>query len=148
MTALHPEPIRQDTALPPIVVTEQDYETLIRYVDRRGLEMPRVTRFLEQEIERAELIPARKVPRDVVTMNSRLLFRTNANGLSRAVTLVYPGEADLMAGKLSILTPVGVALLGLRPGQSMAGEDRVGEVKTLVVQHVLYQPEASGRFDL
>lgn len=148
MTALQSEKIRDTANLPPIVVTENDYEKLTRFVDRQTPAMPRVTQFLAQELDRAELIPSRQVPRDVVTMNSRLLFRTMADGLSRAVTLVYPAEADLRAGRLSILTPVGVALLGLRPGQSMAWEDRTGEIKTLTVQHVLFQPEASGRFDL
>lgn len=148
MTSLHPEQTDQLASLPPIIITEQDYENLLRYADRRSMDMPRVTRFLEQELGRAELIPSRKVPRDVVTMNSRLLFRTNANGWARAVTLVYPAEEDLLVGKLSILTPVGVALLGLREGQSMAWEDRVGEIKTLFVQHVLYQPEANGQLGL
>lgn len=148
MTAMSSETIHDTAALPPIVVTEPDYDKLIRFVERQSSAMPRVMQFLEQELDRAELVPAREVPRDVVTMNSRLLFRMTANGLSRAVTLVYPTEADLMAGRMSILTPAGVALLGLRAGQSMSWEDRVGEIKTLTVQHVLFQPEASGRFDL
>ena len=148
MTATPSETLHDTAALPPIVVTEPDYDKLIRFVERQSTAMPRVMRFLEQELDRAELVPARQVPRDVVTMNSRLLFRMTENALSRAVTLVYPAEADLMAGRMSILTPVGVALLGLHAGQSMSWEDRVGETKTLTVQHVLFQPEASGRFDL
>jgi len=148
MTTLHSAMIHDTASLPPIVVTEPDYDKLVRFVDRQSAALPRVTRFLENELGRAEIVPSRNVPPDVVTMNSRLLFRTAANGLSRAVTLVYPAEADLMAGRLSIMTPVGVALLGLRSGQSMTWEDRIGETKTLTVQHVLFQPEATGQFDL
>lgn len=148
MTAMMSESGHAITARPPIVVTEPDYDKLIRFVERQSNAMPRIVRFLEQELDRAELVPAQEVPCDVVTMNSRLLFRMTENALSRAVTLVYPAEADLMAGRMSILTPAGVALLGLRAGQSMSWEDRVGETKTLTVQHVLFQPEASGRFDL
>ncbi len=148
MTAMPVESLHDTATRPPIVVTESDYDKLIRFVERQSAAMPRVMRFLEQELDRAEVVAAQSVPRDVITMNSRLLFRMMENGLSRAVTLVYPAEADLMAGKMPILTPVGAALLGLRAGQSMSWEDRIGETKTLTVQHVLFQPEASGRFDL
>jgi regulator of nucleoside diphosphate kinase len=148
MTDVHTERIADVANLPALMVTDRDYEKLISFIDRHSTAMPRVARFLEQELERAELVPSRNIPSDVVTMNSRLLFRTTADGLSRAVTLVYPAEADLLAGRLSIMTPAGVALLGLRAGQSMPWEDRTGAIKTLTVQHVLYQPEANGRFDL
>ena len=56
MTAPHLEHTAQLASLPPIIITEQDYENLIRYADRRSMDMPRVTRFLEQEFKRAELI--------------------------------------------------------------------------------------------
>lgn len=134
--------------LPPITITRSDHDRLSRFIERAPADRLRVFDFLEQELERADLVSPHEVPRDVVTMNSRLLFRMNTTGLSRAVTLVYPGEADLMSGKVSILTPVGVALLGLRPGRPMPWEDRMGETKTLVVQQVLFQPEANKRFDL
>lgn len=148
MTALNQHHRSKQVSLPPILVTDHDYEKLIRFVERSFADLPRVIGFLKQELDRADLVAPQKVPRDVVTMNSRLTFRTNADGISRTVTLVYPGQADLLAGRLSILTPVGVALLGLQPGQTMTWEDRMGDVKTLVVQNVLYQPEANGQFDL
>jgi regulator of nucleoside diphosphate kinase len=138
----------QSAHLPPIVVTTLDHERLSRFIERRAKDLPAVTSFLEQELGRAELVDSRAVPRDVVTMNSRLTFRTAADGLTRTVTLVYPADADMIAGKLSILTPIGVALLGLRPGKAMPWEEPVGMLKTLVVQNVLYQPEAAGRYDL
>jgi regulator of nucleoside diphosphate kinase len=148
MTTMHTEQKRPAINLPPIVITDHDHEKLSRFVERQSLDLPYVTEFLEQELVRARVVPSREIPRDVVTMNSRLVFRTEVTGLSRAVTLVYPAEADLMTGRLSILTPVGVALLGLRPGQAMPWEDRTGRIKTLTIQQVQFQPEASGRFDL
>ena len=141
-------PMYRTEILPAIVITEQDHEKLSRFVERQSVNLPHVTAFLERELDRARVVPSHDIPGDVVTMNSRLTFRTEITGLSRAVTLVYPTEADLMAEKLSILTPVGIALLGLRPGQTMPWEDRTGRIKTLTVQRILFQPEANGCFDL
>ncbi len=148
MATPHIDQAPRASTLPAIIITDRDHDKLSRFVERQSLDLPHVTEFLEQELGRARLVSSRDIPPDVVTMNSRLKFRTAMTGVSRAVTLVYPAEADLLAGKLSILTPVGVALLGLRPGQTMPWEDRTGRIKTLTVQQVLFQPEASGRFDL
>lgn len=148
MTTPHLDYAPRANTLPAIVITDRDHDRLSRFVERQSLELPHVTEFLEQELVRAHVMPSSEIPPDVVTMNSRLIFRTDVTGLSRAVTLVYPEEADLKMGKLSILTPVGVALLGLRPGQTMPWEDRTGQIKTLTLKQVLFQPEASGRSDL
>jgi len=129
--------------LPPIVVGERDYRKLSELSDRTARELPKISGFLAAELDRAKILPDRQLPPDVVTMDSRVQFHMAASGSGRIVTLVYPAEADIQKGKLSILTPVGTALLGLSPGQSMSWEDRKGELKTLTLQAVLSQPQTA-----
>lgn len=92
----------------------------------------------------ARIVEPQNLPADVVTMHSRVTFLDEDNLRQYDVTLVYPGEADFAAHKLSVLTPVGSALLGWRPGQSVRFAARNGEPKRLTVMRVEYQPEANG----
>lgn len=132
--------------LPPITITKSDSDRLSRFLDKQFVGMSQVTLFLEKELGRARLVEPREISSDVVTMNSRVRFRMDSDGLSRTHALVYPGEADLLRGRLSILTPVGVALLGLSTGQAMPWENRSGSINTLRVEQVIYQPEADARY--
>ena len=134
--------------LPPITITKSDSDRLSRFLEKQFTGMSQVTLFLEKELERAHVVESQDVSSDVVTMNSRVQFRMESDGLSRTHSLVYPGEADLLNGRLSILTPVGVALLGLSVGQTMPWENRAGAMNTLKIDRILYQPEADSRFDL
>ena len=99
---------------------------------------------LEGELLRAEVVPREKLPQDVVTMNSRVVFENETTGIRREITLVYPGMADIDAGRISILVPVGTALLGLRVGQSIDWELPGGEKQRYRIVGVPYQPEAAG----
>lgn len=100
---------------------------------------------LENELARAIVVHASKIPKDVVTMNSRVVFEDETTGEQREVTLVYPTQADIGAGKISILVPVGSALLGLRVGQSIDWELPSGQRRRYRVIAVPYQPEAAGK---
>lgn len=120
--------------LPPIVVSENDYDTLSELIERTERALPRVSGFLASELARAKVLPAERLPPDVVTMGSRAAFRMEATGTEREVTLVYPAEADILQGRLSILTPVGTALLGLSAGQAMPWLDRTGNRKSLTLR--------------
>lgn len=91
------------------------------------------------ELERAQVVPDGAVPDDVVRMGSFIRFRANGSG-ERDVELVYPADADIGAGKVSVLTPVGTALLGLRSGQSITWLTRDGRKQVLTVLGVR-QPE-------
>ncbi len=84
------------------------------------------------ELERAQIVPDPSVPSDVVRMGSPVRYRTNG-GEEREVTLVFPAEADIAAGRVSVLTPVGTALLGLRRGQSITWLTRDGRKQVLTV---------------
>lgn len=93
---------------------------------------PEVAEELLLEIERAEVVPTHAVPANVVQMGSTVELTTE-EGLSRRVTLVYPGQADVTAEKISILTPIGAALIGLSEGQSIAWMTRDGRKRRLTV---------------
>ncbi len=127
--------------LPQIFLTQPDLERLTKLVEARsgkGLEK------LEQELARASVVPSEKIPEDVVTMNSRVVFENETTGDRREVTLVYPGNADIEAGKISVLVPVGTALLGMRVGQSIDWELPGGEKHRYRIVKVPFQPEAAG----
>ena len=130
---------------PRIYVTMPDYEELSGLAEfyrsrRRGA----LVEFLAEELERAELVAAADVRPDAVTMNSRVRIMDADTGEARVVTLVYPGEEDSLSGRVSILTPLGMALLGLTAGARMDWRTLDGRRKSLVVLEVEHQPEAHG----
>ena len=127
--------------MPPIYLTHDDMERLLALVDAYpGKRFEK----LEAELLRAQVVPRADIPADVVTMNSRVVFENERTGERREVTLVYPGSADIDAGKISVLVPVGTALLGLRVGQSIDWELAGGEKQRYRIATVPYQPEAAG----
>jgi len=102
---------------------------------------------LKSELENRDVIAPICVPRGVVTMNSRVRLCDDASGQSETYTLVYPEEADITREKLSVLAPLGAALLGSRAGQTIR-VNTPGGVRRLKVERILYQPEAAGDFHL
>jgi regulator of nucleoside diphosphate kinase len=127
---------------PSIYLTQEDLDLLSQLLEANrggGLEK------LEGELARAVVVPKDRIPKDVVTMNSRVVFENETTGERREVTLVYPREADIDAGKISILVPVGTALLGLRVGQSIDWELPSGARQRYRVVAVPYQPESAPR---
>ncbi len=128
------------TERPSLYLTQGDLERLSQLLDKQGGRYAK----LEEEIARAAVVPREDIPRDVVTMNSRVVFENETTRERREVELVYPREADIAAGKISVLVPVGSALLGLRVGQSIEWELPSGEKHRYRVIDVPYQPESSG----
>ena len=102
---------------------------------------------LAPELDRADIVPFHAVPPNVVTMNSRVAFEDETTGEFRIVTIVYPHEADPSEGKISVMAPVGSALLGLSVGQSIEWCFPDGRPRTLRVVELLYQPEAASNAD-
>jgi regulator of nucleoside diphosphate kinase len=84
------------------------------------------------ELERASVVADEALPTDAVRMGSKVRYRTNG-GVERDVTLVFPKDADIGEGRISVLTPVGTALLGLRPRQSISWLTRDGRTQVLTV---------------
>lgn len=97
---------------------------------------------LELELQRAAIVPGDAVPPDVITMNSRAELLDLDTGESMQYTLVFPEEADFEEGKISVLAPVGIGMLGYRVGDSFKRQAPHG-VRRLKVVDVTYQPEAA-----
>lgn len=118
-----------------ITVTRSDHERLWGLAETFSARNPELAGQLFAELDRAEVVPDGRIGGDVVRMGSRLRFTSTA-GEDRTVTLVFPVEADIAAGKVSILTPVGVALIGLSAGQSIDWTARDGRRHRLTVESV------------
>ena len=127
--------------LPQIYLTQNDMDQLLKLVESQpGKRFDK----LESELVRANVVSREKSPRDVVPMNSRVIFENETTRERHEITLVYPGGADIDAGRVSVLVPVGTALLGLRAGQSIDWELPGGEKQRYRIVEVPFQPEAAG----
>lgn len=102
---------------------------------------------LEEELEWAQVVSPQEIPGDVVTMNSQARVRDLNSNEEMVFTLVFPAEADYERGRLSVLAPIGTALLGYRAGDIVEWEVPAG-VRRLKIEQVLYQPEAAGDYHL
>lgn len=134
-----------NTTTPRILITDQDFHRLSALVS--NTEDAR-SEMLDEELSRANIIAQAEIPATVVTMNSKVKFLDKSNGQTSEMTLVYPQDANLDEGRISIFAPVGIALLGLSVGQSIDWKMPNGAIKKLEVQEVLFQPEAAGQFEL
>jgi regulator of nucleoside diphosphate kinase len=133
-----------------IYITEVDLERLRELVgvacsgselDQRGLAA------LAVELDRASITPAAEVPSDVITMHSQVRIRDLDTGEEMLFTLVYPRGENLEQGKISVMSPLGTALLGYRTGDILDWRVPDG-VRRLQIVEVAYQPEAAGHFHL
>jgi regulator of nucleoside diphosphate kinase len=132
-----------ESTRPSIVMSRLDYdriEALLESANERGID----TSALEAEITRAEVVEPAQVPGDVISMNSTARFLDENSGEERELTLVYPRDATGEPGRVSILAPVGSALLGLRVGQSIEWPMSGNRHISLRVLSIKYQPEAAG----
>jgi regulator of nucleoside diphosphate kinase len=102
---------------------------------------------LSAGLRKASVVPAEAIPPDRVTMRSRVLLRDLATGNFESFTLVYPEEADIDNGRLSVLTPLGSALIGARRGATIRVHAAAG-VRRIKIEKILYQPESAGDLDL
>jgi regulator of nucleoside diphosphate kinase len=130
-----------------IFITEKDKLKLKRLVDGtigyRVKDMKTVKDLIE-ELERAEILNIENFPTDVITMNSKIKVKDLKTGDTFIYTIVYPEDADIEKNKISILAPVGTALLGYREGDIVEWEVPAGK-RRLRVENILYQPEAASK---
>ena len=132
------------TTQPPIIITRTDLQRLEAMLER--LETFSTTaEALEQELTRAQVVALSEIPAGVVTMNSRVHCREEASGKDYHLTLVFPEQAG-GEGTVSVLAPVGCALLGLSVGQHIDWPAPGGKILTLNLLAVEYQPEAAGAY--
>lgn len=120
---------------PAITMTRSDQQGLLRLAESYSTRNPAVADQLFAELDRARVVDDGRIAADIVRMGSNLRFTTDA-GEDRSVTLVFPGEADIAEGKISILTPIGAALIGLSAGQSIDWTARDGRTHRLTVESV------------
>jgi regulator of nucleoside diphosphate kinase len=127
-----------------ITLTNQDLQRLSQVVSNYDTN---TTELLDMELARAEVVSQKEIAQDVVTMNSDVVYEDSATGTQRQVRIVYPKDADADRGWVSILAPLGLALLGMRVGQTVNWELPSG-TRQLRVVSVPYQPEAAGDYTL
>lgn len=131
---------------PSIVLTRLDIQRLDGVLDTNDGPVD-LLEALEKEMLRARVVDHKRVAPDVITMNSTVRFMDEISGRERLLTLVYPDKAG-QEGTISVLAPVGIALLGLKKDQSI---DWIGPNKRplkLKIVDIEYQPEAAGDFHL
>ncbi|WP_219012500.1 nucleoside diphosphate kinase regulator [Shewanella algae] len=131
---------------PNIVISEVDLERLESLLDSLPANAFPGHQALEAELERAEIRPSKEMPDNVVTMNSEVRFRMSSSNEEFTLRLVYPKDADGSAGKISILAPVGGALLGLAQGDEIEWPGPGGGTVKVRIEEIIYQPERSGDF--
>jgi len=131
-----------------IYITEIDMERLkknLDYVLNSGKVPDKHIRDLEHEINRATIVDSKKIPSHIITMNSKVLL--HIDGDEAEVSLVYPHDADEINNKLSVLSPIGTAILGYGEGSIIEWEVPSGVAK-IHIKKVLYQPEAAGDYHI
>lgn len=131
---------------PPIIISTLDYERLTNLLDSLSANSYAEADLLQAELERAEVREPKDMPPDVVTMNSKVRFRVEPSKKEYELTLVYPKDLDGRSGLISILAPVGSALLGLRVGQQIEWPAPGGNTVCVRIVDILYQPERSGEY--
>ncbi|NLT68708.1 MAG: nucleoside diphosphate kinase regulator [Acidobacteria bacterium] len=129
-------------------ITEYDMQRLrkiigdVRNWDRRDREY---LDYLEKELDDAVLVPSDQMPVDFVTLNTRMRVRDLDSNDEESIQLVFPSDANFREGKISILTPVGTALIGYRAGDTVEWRIPSG-TRRLRIEEIIYQPEAEGLF--
>lgn len=127
---------RKAAVRPPLQMRDADAERISDLALQYEARMPQVADLLLAEINRARVVPHARMSPDVVAMMSTVTFVDEASGVERTLQLVYPHDADLEAGRVSIMSLVGAGLIGLRAGQAISWPDRAGHERSLRITKV------------
>jgi len=133
-----------------IFITEFDkkrLEELIAVAQDFGKQSRKDLKDLVGELARAKVVPSKSVPPDVVTMNSKVVLRDVDTSEEMTYALVFPQDADIDRGSISVLAPVGTAILGYRQGDIVEWRVPAG-IRRISIEKILYQPEAAGDYHL
>lgn len=134
-----------------IVLTRNDYsrlKELLADLQRRAEGVQAGVERLEEILDFARVVQPDEVPANTVTMNSRVLFEDVRTGEQGTVTIVFPADTDVATRRISILSPVGAALIGESQGAEVELPVPHGQTRRIRILEVLYQPEAEGDFEL
>jgi len=132
-----------------IYITELDMkrlEELVKFASKSNKRKEEYLRELEKELDRAKVVPSEKIPKNVITMNSKVRIKDLDSEEEMIYSLVFPHSANITQNRISILAPIGTALIGYKVGDIIEWPVPSG-VRKLKVEEILYQPEASGNFD-
>jgi regulator of nucleoside diphosphate kinase len=129
-------------------LTELDHVRLLNLLrrDAGGGALSARRHAVEDVLDACAIVPSRQVPPDVVTMYSQVLLEDVRTGRRSTLTLCYPADAEPSAGFVSVLSPVGSGLLGLRVGHVARWATPAGEEKAAEILAILFQPESSGDY--
>ena len=129
-----------------IYITKNDNERLLKLIKEKR---PHDTydEALLHELERGIIVDSKKIPADVITMNSQVKFTEIESNASLTYWLVFPQDADISKNKISILSPIGCGLLGYKVNDIIPVKTPAGE-KMVKVEKIIHQPEAEGNYDL
>ncbi len=128
------------------VLTELDRVRLASIASRGSRARLLRSRGLDAVLDDALVVPSRRVASDIVTMYSEVLLRFVDDGIERKLTLCYPGDAEPQSGFVSVLSPIGLSLLGQQVGATVRWESPDGTERMAVVDSIVFQPEASGDY--
>ncbi|MCC8378399.1 nucleoside diphosphate kinase regulator [Xenorhabdus sp. PB30.3] len=131
---------------PNIIINELDAERLDSLLEQAAFANTSIADALNDELDRAEILSPAEIPADIVTMNSEIKFIDFSNNEERIRTLVYPASLQDSTKQLSVMAPLGAALLGLRVNDEITWELPNGEKTRIKVLEILYQPEAAGEY--
>ena len=131
---------------PKIIISERDAERLETLLDSLPANAFPGKAQLEAELERADIVAPQDVPPTVVTMNSTVKFRVSSSNEEFRLTLVYPRDMDQSGKTISILAPVGSAMLGLSQGDEIEWPSPGGGTLKVCIEEILYQPERAGEY--
>jgi regulator of nucleoside diphosphate kinase len=134
------------SGLPPIIISTLDMERIDALLEQYPDPGPAEVEALRSELDRADVREPQQMPDNVVTMHSTVRFRILDNGKAFEKTLCYPREIDGSEGKLSILTSIGTALLGLEVGVHIDWPAPGGKTSQVEIVEILYQPERAGDY--
>jgi regulator of nucleoside diphosphate kinase len=121
---------------PPIAIDASHFARLSALSSLTSAPMMDVCEYLREELDRAHVLPAEKLRPDIVSLGSQVEFRDEQTGKIQEIILVYPHDADIARRRVSVLTPVGAALLGLSVKQTISFRTRTGERRELTVLKV------------
>ena len=131
---------------PQITISRETLDRLEALVEGAAGRMPDLADRLLDELARARILPAARMPADVAAIGSLVSWRDETTGQVQSARLVWPEQADISDGRISVLTPIGVALLGLTAGSRFHWDTRSGERRALTLLSV--ERETTGSSDV
>ncbi len=129
-----------------IFITQHDHDRLLKLLNKKKPH-DEFDKALLGELEKGKIVESKDIPADVITMNSQIRF-SDENGKSWEYWLVFPEDADIAMGKISVLSPIGCALLGYKVGDTVTINMPNKDKRELTVKEIISQPEREGNFDL